>query len=117
MPMNVVLLQIFIEAQVSPVIGIDRRQFLDDEPRNVRPLAFDVLAIDAVVADERIGHRHDLTLVGWIGQDFLVAGHGSVEDDFAFGGAGRAEGTAGENGAVFQGELGDFGVRDHWRGL
>ena len=100
------MLQVFIKAQIRPVIGIDRRQFLHHKSRDVRLLAFDILTVDSVVADERIRHRDDLPFVGRIGQDFLVAGHGGVEDDFAFGGAGMAEGPAGEHRSIFQSKLG-----------
>ena len=61
--------------------------------------------VDAVVADERIGHRHDLARVGRVGEHFLVAGHAGVEDDFAEGLARRAKRAAGEDGAVFEGQF------------
>ena len=50
-----------------------------------------VLGVDAVVADERVGHRDDLALVGRVGEDLLVAGHAGVEDDLAEAFAGCAE--------------------------
>ena len=50
-----------------------------------------VLGVDAVVADERVGHRDDLALVGRVGEDLLVAGHAGVEDDLAERLAGGAE--------------------------
>ena len=67
----------------------------------MRPAAFDVEAIDAIVAYQGIGHGDDLALVGGVGEDLLVAGHRGVEDDFALGSSGRAKGPAGEDGAVF----------------
>ena len=51
-----------------------------------------------------IGHGDDLALVGWIGEDFLVAGHGGVEADFAAGLGGGAEALAVKHRAVFEGE-------------
>ena len=66
---------------------------------------FAVLGVDAVVADERIGHGDDLALVGRIGQHFLVAGHAGVEDDLAEGLAGRAEAAAGVDRAVFESQF------------
>ncbi len=42
---------------------------------------------DAVVADVRLRHHHDLAAVGGVGQDLLVAGHRGVEDDLAEAGA------------------------------
>ena len=102
------------QAHVGAIVRIKRRKLLDDKPRHVRRLALHVLAIDAVVADQRIGHGDDLTLVAGIGEDLLIAGHRGVEDDFALGGSGSAKGAAGENGAVFEGEFrGGSGVC-HW---
>src|SRR5579862_2353737 len=68
-----------------------RQVFFDDEALDVDARGFGVLAIDADVADLRIGHAHDLPLVGRIGENFLVAGHRRVEDDLADRLANRAE--------------------------
>ena len=59
--------------------------------------AFDILGVDAVVADFRIGHRDDLAAIAGIGEDLLVAGHRGVEADFAVDFALGAEGNAGKN--------------------
>ena len=58
----------------------------------------------AGVADVRIGQRDELARVGRVGEDFLVAGHRGVEHHLADGQAGRADGNALEDGAVFEGE-------------
>ena len=55
-------------------------EFADDEPCRCGRRDFNILGIDAVVADVRIGHRDDLTRVGRVGEDFLIAGHRGVED-------------------------------------
>jgi hypothetical protein len=68
-------------------------------------LALDVLAVDAVVPDERVGHRDDLALVRGVGEDLLVAGHRGVEHDLALGRARRTERAAGEDRAIFQRQL------------
>ena len=60
-----------------------RRRLLDDEAVGPRPARLDVLVVDAVVADHRVGHADDLPPVGGIGEDLLVPGHGGVEDDLA----------------------------------
>src|SRR5437762_8234635 len=39
-------------------------------------------ALPICIADERIGHRNDLTGVGRVGNNFLVARHRSIENDF-----------------------------------
>ena len=77
----------------------------DDEPGQMGPAAFDVLGVDAVVADFRIRHGDDLAAVAWVGEDFLVAGHRRVEANFAVDFAVGAECSAGKYRSVFQGKL------------
>ena len=60
----------------------------------------DVFFVGADIADMRKGEGDDLPGIGGIGEDFLIAGHGRVEADFAHGFAGRAEAEAFEHGAV-----------------
>lgn len=40
-----------------------------------------VVKVNAVVADERVGHGNDLTEVGRVGQNLLIACHAGVEYD------------------------------------
>ena len=67
---------------------------------------FRVFGVDAVVADLRVGHAHDLSAIGWIGDDLLVSGHGGVETNFPGGGSGGSEGGSMEIATVFEGEYG-----------
>ena len=55
---------------------------------------------DAVVADQRIGERQDLSGVRRIGERFLIAGHAGVKDGLAERRRVRAETIAFETGAV-----------------
>ncbi|MNY77036.1 hypothetical protein D3C86_2168130 [compost metagenome] len=73
-----------------------------DKAVNERADRFEVVAGDAVVADERIRHRDDLTAVGRVGQYFLITGHPGVEHDFAGRFAFAAERLADKQRAVFQ---------------
>ena len=100
---NAVLFQIFFQRNIRAPVADDRRQFADDEARRVRPPRFHVLGVDAVIADERIGHRDDLAFVGRVGEDFLIAGHGGVETDFAAGRRLCAETCAVKHRTVFEG--------------
>ena len=61
---------------------------------------------NAIVVDERIRESNDLSAVGRIGADFLVAGHAGVEAQFSRGIQGGTKGSAEEDVAVFQGEKG-----------
>src|SRR5262245_18088274 len=70
----------------------------------MRPPGFHVLLVHPVVADVRVGHRHDLPFVGWIGQDLLIPGHRHVETNLAAGRGGRAEARPVKDRAVFEGK-------------
>src|ERR1044071_5725892 len=83
-----------------------RGKFADDEARDMRAPGFNVDAVHAVIADQRIGHRHDLSLVGWIRENFLVTGHRGVEADFAARRSARAKTRAGKHRAGGKSENG-----------
>src|SRR5690606_21989571 len=77
----------------------------DHEARYVGGLAaLRVLTVDARVADMGRGHRHDLTGVGGIRQDLLVAGHACREHDFAGALPVGSETPTLEHGSVGEGE-------------
>ena len=82
--------------------GRRQRHLAHDEARDLRARRLDVLAVDAVVPDVRVGHRDDLARVGGIGQDLLVAGQRRVEDDLARCLALPAEGSALEDPPVLE---------------
>src|ERR1051326_7351484 len=84
-----------------------------DKARHLRLFALLHHLLDAVVADVRIGHHHDLEPVRRIGGDLLVSGERGVEDDFADGVRCRAEAPPVVDSAVFQYQAG----RGHARGL
>ena len=97
-----------VERLLRAIVRDDRALFADDEAGDLRLVvdALGVLIVDAGVADLRRGHRHDLTGVRRIGQHFLVAGHAGREHDLTDGAGIGAEGSARENGAVGEGEVG-----------
>jgi hypothetical protein len=99
-----VALEVGIERLLAAPTAHHRRKLAHDQAGDVGLARLDVERVDPGVADERIGHRHDLPLVRGIGQDFLVPGHRGVEADFAVGGQRRAERLAAPDAAVFEGE-------------
>jgi hypothetical protein len=103
---DAVLFEVLAERAIRAPVADDGREFPDDEPGDVRAPRFDIQVVDAVIADERVGHRHDLPLVGGIGQNLLVARHRSVKADFAAGGGRRAEARTVEHRTVFEGKYG-----------
>ena len=68
----------------------------------MRPPRFHVLLVHSVIADQRIGHRHNLPFVRRIGEYFLVAGHGRVETNLAARRRARPKTFAVTDRAVFQ---------------
>ena len=65
---------------------------------------FAVARVGAVVADLGIGQNDDLARVRGIGEDLLVAGDGSIEDNLAGSSVGAPKAPALEDRAVFQGQ-------------
>ena len=86
-----------------------RRELAHHQTFDEWPSRFIVGLIGAVVADLRVGENHDLSGIRRIGEDFLVAGDGGIENDFTCPLDGRTITPALEDGAVFQGE--DCGIR------
>jgi hypothetical protein len=76
----------------------------DDEARHLQLSALDVRGVHPVVADLGRGHAEDLTAVGGVGEDLLVARHRGVEADLAGNGAAGTEGVADKDRAVLEGE-------------
>ena len=83
MPMTLARPQVGVEVAVRAEVARHAGEFADDEAVDLQAARLPVLGVDAVVADERVGHRDDLAGVGRVGEDFLIAGHGGVEHDFA----------------------------------
>ena len=99
-------LQIRVQADFGAPVGMDTGSLAYNEPGHARHRGLAVLGIDAVVADERIRHRHDLTGVRGIREDLLIPRHRRVEDDLAEGGTGSTQNNTVEAAAVFQYEVG-----------
>ena len=70
----------------------------------MRLIRFDILRVYSVVADFRIGHVHNLALVGRVRENLLIAGHRSVEAYLTRGRCGRTKTFAVINCAVFESE-------------
>ena len=87
--------------------------FMDDHGGDRGTLRFEILRAYSVVADERVGHDHRLTGIGGIGQDFLIARHGSVEHDFRHPIPLGTEAVSGIGGSVLQNYLSVIGS-DHF---
>src|SRR4029077_3291411 len=71
-------------------------------PFDPRTRGFVVFLVGTVVADLGIGQDNNLPRVGWVRENFLVAGDGSIKNDFAVAFAFGAVAFASEDSPVFQ---------------
>ncbi len=78
-------LQVVLKGALRPPVAVGGAQLAHDQTGDPWARRLIILRRHPVVTDERGGHRHDLSCVGRIGQDFLIAGEARVEDDFAKG--------------------------------
>ena len=83
-----------VETTRCPPAARDPKEFLDHESRQKGAIRLFILRVHPDVSDLCIGHGDDLTGIGWIGQDLLIARHARVEDDLAFAQGVGSEGEA-----------------------
>ena len=103
---DALILQISAEiAAVTPAAD-NRTKRADNKASRPDARRFGIFEVDAGIADMRHGHSDNLSAVGRIGQNFLVAGHGRIEDDLAGLNPLRAKAFAGENPSIFQSKRG-----------
>jgi hypothetical protein len=95
-------LEIVLQRPACTPVAVVARRFTHDEAGNLDRTALRVVRIDAVVADERIRHGDDLTGVGWVGENFLIARHGRVEHRLAQRHEFGTDHLAREGPAIFQ---------------
>ena len=98
--------------QLARIVQHCSRRVGHDQAPEPRPLGLVVGHQASVVADERVGHDHDLARVGRVGGDLLVPGLGRVDHEVPTRGHGCTEGDALEDGAVLQREQRRTGVTD-----
>src|SRR5271166_4331130 len=99
---NFVAFEIFFGDLLRSPVRADARKLAHNQALDVRACRLVVLGIRAVISDLGIGENYDLPGVGRIGKDFLIAGDGSIKNDFAVTFAFGAEAFAAEDSTVFQ---------------
>jgi hypothetical protein len=103
-PKAAVALEVIRQALgIAPVAG-PARYVAHDQAGGMHAVGFGIHLVAAGVADMRVSKGDDLTGIGGIGEDLLVAGHGGIENHFANGFASRTDGVAVEYAAVFEGK-------------
>src|SRR5688572_6104647 len=78
------------------------RELTHDGAGDLRTRGFRILAVDAVVANHWRGHHDDLPAVGWIGEDFLIAGHVRGEHDLGDRRLNRVAKATAKQGSIFE---------------
>ena len=63
----------------------DHGTVANDQPGRVCLRRLHIFAVGARIADMRVCQGDDLAAIGRIGEDFLIAGHRRIEDDFTNG--------------------------------
>ncbi len=87
----------------APIAG-DGRDLADDQSFYIRTGGLAIRLVGAIVADLRIGEDDDLAAIGRIGENFLIAGDGGVEDHLACALDRRTKTGALEDRSIFQDE-------------
>jgi hypothetical protein len=103
---DLVAQQIVIQGLLHAPIAGQQGQITYNQSRGMHLVRLDIIGIAAGVADVGIGQGHDLARVRRVGQDFLIAGHGRIEDDLTDGGPRHADGTPTKQATVGEGKNG-----------
>src|SRR5271154_4143779 len=86
---NVESLEVFLRHLLGAPVGADGRKLAGHQAFDVRAAGLVVGGVGSVVSDLRIGQDNNLSSIGGIGKDFLVARQGGIENHlaktFAFG--------------------------------
>ncbi len=101
-PHHAIVGEVVVQLAVGAKIARPPAPLANNETGQVRPGAFHVLGVNAVVADFGVGHGDHLPPVTGVGEDFLIARHRGIETNLAVHLAFGAEGLAGENRTIFQ---------------
>src|ERR1700693_5644904 len=96
------LLQILFGDLLRAPVGTHARKLADNQALDVGARGFVVFGVGAVVADFRIGENDDLAGVGRGGENFLIAGDGSIKNYFPVTFAFGSVAFASEDSSVFQ---------------
>ncbi len=80
---NLLSIQIELRRLRRPPIRRNLRKLAHDQRLNVGARRFLVIEIRANIANVRIGQADDLPGITWVGENFLIAGKTSIENDFA----------------------------------
>src|ERR1700676_3502182 len=96
------LFQIFFGNLLGAPIGTYPRKLTHHQALDIRVVGLAVFRVGSVVADFGIGENYDLAGVGRIGENFLIASDGSIENHFPVTFAFCSVAFASEDSTIFQ---------------
>src|SRR5207244_11204334 len=82
-PWHLELFRVCVRHLLRAPVGGDAPELADDQIFHIGPRGLVVFRIGAVISDFRIGENNNLAAVRRIGENFLVAGDGSIKNDLA----------------------------------
>ena len=101
---NFMPVQIELSGFCGAPVRRDLRELPNDEGFDVGAGRFFVVEISADIANVRIGETDDLAGVAGIGENFLITGEASIENDFAAAARDGAGSAAVKDAPVFESE-------------
>jgi len=96
--------QIKLSALTGAPIGSHLREFPYNQRLNVRPPRLFILEVRPNISNVRISEADNLPRVTWVGENFLISGEASVENDFAAAARDGARGAPVKEAPVFERE-------------
>src|SRR5690606_27659678 len=99
---NALSLQVFGQGLCSTEVGNAQRTIAYHQAGNMYLVRFNILGIDAGIANVWVSQGNDLPVVAGVSQDFLITGHGGVEDDLSYAVTIGADRNAMKQGTVSQ---------------
>ena len=96
------LFQIFFGDLLRAPVRADFRELAHDQAFDPRTRGLVIVLVGAVISDFWIRQNDDLSGVGWVGENLLISGDGSIKNDFAVAFAFGAVAFASEDAAVFE---------------
>jgi hypothetical protein len=106
--------EVFLGHLLGAPVGADGRKFARDQAFDVRTAGLVVGGVGTVISDLRIGQDNNLSSIGGIGKDFLIARQGGIENYFAKTFTFGAIALTAEDAPVFEGEECLHGFSVEW---
>ena len=94
--------EVVLQAALGAPVADRHGEVANDQACGVDLRRLEIRGVGAGVADVGVGQGDDLAEIGGVVEDFLIAGHGGVEDHLAHRLSGNADGAALEDRTILQ---------------